>query len=735
MNFPSPISLPLDDTLSATSSRNPQRQPIGSAAMIQLWILRITERYMHTATRPGAECHALGRHRRSRRSMPPWSEEMVGTISAMIGMDKPETTAGPGMALRWLGAQVQRRIRTLGKKLSGVPWLDLLEPNASHSIRSVGQMLGLSDPEMLCLAFLLLLKCHEPLDTAASLLGCELTDLQAIEMIAAATGLPVAAVQAALAGKGRLLGCQLVRWDHDTLPLGAKFDWVSRGFPQEMMQPGFDPFRALRDRIQLAPAPTMTLAQFSHLGELPQVALSYVRQAMAAQKCGVNLLLHGAPGVGKSEFTRALACELGCEIFEVSSQDEDGDPLDGAHRLQALRVLHGFSAGRRCLLVFDEVEDIFPRPHPFFGGPPGRFKGWVNRVLEYNPSVTIWVTNAVCALDPAFVRRFDLTIEVKSPPSAVREAQLRNLPVGLSPTAISNMAACRELSPAVVSRAAGVVSAIQAELPAGRAEKLLETIVNETLQAQGHGPLKIARPGDSVYNPAYINADFDPVGLVEGIRGANSARLCLYGPPGTGKTAFAQWIAGQLERKILVKRASDLLSRYVGEAEKNIAGAFREATESGAVLLIDEVDSFLQERAKAQRSWEVTQVNEFLTQLEQFEGIFIASTNLVEGLDAASLRRFDFKAKFDYLKPAQASGLLAAHLVAAGLPVAGSDDLRQLEALQNLTPGDFAAVARQHRFKPLATGAAWVSALEGECMQKPGSHRRVMGFGLLNTIN
>jgi transitional endoplasmic reticulum ATPase len=653
----------------------------------------------------------------------------------MTNIGVPEEALPRATVQRMISVRLTRRIRALEKKLGLIHWLDALDPHAANNVRAVGRMLGLDEQEMLCLAFLLMLRCHEALSTATMVLGSELSNQQTVEVMATVTGLPVATVQKVLSGNGRLLSCQLIRWDHETLNLCAKFDWVSRSFPQQMMHPGFDPFRALRDRILPAPAPTLTWSQFAHLGELPQIALRYVRHALAAQKSGVNLLLHGDPGVGKSEFSRALALELGVELFEVSSQDEDGDPLDGGRRLQALRVLHGFSTGRRCLLVFDEIEDVFPRPHPLFGDRSGKFKGWLNRALENNPTITIWVTNAVVALDPALVRRFDLTIEIKNPPTGVREAQLRSLPVALPEAVITTMAACPGLSPAVVSRAAGVVTAIQADLSAAQAGEMMELIVNQTLQAQGHRPLKLGASRDDVYNPAYINADFDPTGLAEGIRGAKSARLCLYGPPGTGKTAFAKWLAGRLDRKLLVKRASDLLSRYAGEAEKNIARAFCEATESGAVLLIDEVDSFLQERSKALRSWEVTQVNEFLTQMEQFEGIFIASTNLVEGLDAASLRRFDLKAKFDYLKPAQASGLLNAHLAGVSLPPAGSSDLRQLESLENLTPGDFAAVSRQHRFKPLATGAAWVSALESECRQKPGSHGRALGFGLLNTNN
>lgn len=112
----------------------------------------------------------------------------------------------------------------------------------------------------------------------------------------------------------------------------------------------------------------------------------------------------------------------------------------------------------------------------------------------------------------------------------------------------------------------------------------------------------------------------------------SSGRLCLYGPPGTGKTAFAHYLAKQLAKPLIIKRASDLLSPYIGETEMAVAAAFNQATKQQAILLIDEVDSFLQDRSKARQSWEVSMVNELLTQLEAFDGVFIASTNLMHNL-------------------------------------------------------------------------------------------------------
>jgi SpoVK/Ycf46/Vps4 family AAA+-type ATPase len=186
----------------------------------------------------------------------------------------------------------------------------------------------------------------------------------------------------------------------------------------------------------------------------------------------------------------------------------------------------------------------------------------------------------------------------------------------------------------------------------------------------------------------------------------------------------------------MVRRASDLLSKWVGEAEQNIAAMFREAAQEGAVLLLDEADGLLADRRDASRNWEVTQVNEMLTHMEEFEGLFICTTNLLERLDQASLRRFSFKVSFAYLKPAQSLALFEEtwSRVRGADNVTGSradEALRgRLARLENLTPGDFAAVARQCTAlgeEPDANNL--IAALEDECRIK-GGVRRPMGFAV-----
>jgi SpoVK/Ycf46/Vps4 family AAA+-type ATPase len=167
---------------------------------------------------------------------------------------------------------------------------------------------------------------------------------------------------------------------------------------------------------------------------------------------------------------------------------------------------------------------------------------------------------------------------------------------------------------------------------------------------------------------------------------------------------------------------------YVGGTEQNIASAFEEAKEKDAVLVFDEVDSFLADRTHAQRSWEVTQVNEMLVQMENFEGIFIATTNLMNNLDKASLRRFDLKLEFDYLKPEQSWKMFISYAKELKLARPTKAFKQAVESLNFLTPGDFATVVRQSRFRPITNVKDFIARLEDEIAIKHLSSEKVMGF-------
>ena len=214
-------------------------------------------------------------------------------------------------------------------------------------------------------------------------------------------------------------------------------------------------------------------------------------------------------------------------------------------------------------------------------------------------------------------------------------------------------------------------------------------------------------------------------------KGGVGLTVLLHGEPGTGKSEFGGYLAYRMGRPLVYRRVSDCVSKWVGESEKLIAAAFRDAQRDGAVLVFDEADSFLRNREGASQGWEVTQVNEFLQQLESFRGVVVCTTNLLSTLDPASLRRFVFKVGFRFAGPDEAMVLFSALLQPLLRTPPTQQDVAAFASFagrtHNLAPGDFAAVAR--RFRALgepASVAECIEALAGEVAVKRA--RQAAGF-------
>ena len=204
--------------------------------------------------------------------------------------------------------------------------------------------------------------------------------------------------------------------------------------------------------------------------------------------------------------------------------------------------------------------------------------------------------------------------------------------------------------------------------------------------------------------------------------------LLFWGRPGTGKTEFAKYLADHLKMGLILKRASDLLNPYVGVTEMLMRDAFEHAERDGSILFLDEADSFFINRETATRSWETSQTNELLTQMENFKGILICCTNMIDHLDKAALRRFAWKIEF---KPLTAQGRLAVYgkYFPLSSELAGTDRERLLR-IADITPGDLKAVWDKFRYSDQAemTHASIVEALEEESRHHADASGRI-GFG------
>lgn len=604
-----------------------------------------------------------------------------------------------------------------------------------ENLERFGALVGLSSCERRILGFAVLIHSHPGLEVAADSLD-GLTSVEAIDAVAEILALPQPEVRQALALSGLLARSGLLKLKREGVShMTSKLELLD-GLGDLLLEPQADIQEMLREFFHPVGACRLAPADFAHLGPHYSLMERHLSRSKQAGRRGVNVLLYGPPGTGKSELAKTLARDIGHRLFEIGMEDVDGDPLTGQCRFSAYRLSQQVLARQEdALILFDEIEDVFPNDLPLFVGRSctdrGR-KAWTNRLLEENPVPAIWISNSIGQIDPAFLRRFDIVFEMKNPPRRVRERilteQLRKLPV--SDGWIRQAAENTELAPALVERAVRVVASM-GDAEARSVEADLERVLDGTLTAMGCCAKGFrTNPTAMTYRLDALNPDCDLEQLLAGLKRHPRARLCLYGPPGTGKTEFGAFVSRKLDKPLSVKRASDLLDPYVGMTEKHLADMFEEAGNDDAVLLLDEADSFLQERSGARRSWEITQVNELLTQMEHFDGLFICSTNLVESLDAAALRRFDLKIQFDFLEVEQAWRLFRQVIEDQGTSQRGRQSWKsQLARIENLAPGDFATVVRQNRLSadPL-TPPVLLEGLVRESIFKSGRESRGIGF-------
>jgi transitional endoplasmic reticulum ATPase len=536
------------------------------------------------------------------------------------------------------------------------------------------------------------------------------------------SGLPAASVRRALAPTGRLVVSGLVQFDKPPLSgLGL--------FPSDRLLAALDPpSRSLADILgklfARVGAASVDWEDFEHLGAGRDFTFRLLRGALERREKGVNILLHGAPGTGKTEFCKALAERLGAGLHAVGEADDDGDEPSRFERLQQLRLGQRLLSDQgNSLILFDEMEDLFPGLDSGVFGLSLRRSGskvHINRLLENNPVPTLWTTNDISDCDPAFLRRISFTLELRTPPVSVRSRIWEKLAEHHSIPMPKDL--CLELAHSMEDAPALADSALRAaRITRGGADdvKFAAAAISRAVRG-GHTPL--SGPSSVRFEPELANADHDLALITERFVAygrANAGGLCLSGPPGTGKSAFARYLAERMQMPVLERRASDLLDRYVGGSERNIADAFAEARDTSAFLVFDEADSLLGARDGATHRWEISQVNEMLTWMENHPLPFACTTNLVDQLDPATTRRFSLKIGFLPLSAEQREACFRRFFK--------NDPPSGLWALDQLTPGDFAVVAKRSKLLGIAEPDAILTELRREQSAKPNT-RNPIGF-------
>ena len=527
---------------------------------------------------------------------------------------------------------------------------------------------------------------------------------------------------AMVAGLPKGLGNSLLNPDAPLMRLGILFRTRYRGnlnlssWVQEFIFSLHKNDAARYEALIGVPVPSkdeLTAKDFAYV-EAAKLATRLMKQARHTK--GFNILLYGTPGTGKSSFAQVLAQSAKLNLYPVgvcnNGEEEKNYRLQQLYRKQFLLK----TVKNTCLLL-DEGEDIFSSLETRTS------KVEINNLLENNEVPVIWTTNKIHRMDPAYIRRFTLAVCFDKPPVEMRQ-KIWNKYLSANKITYTKgdtlaLAKKYEVQPSMIAGAAQAARMAKGGLPT------VQEHLSFMIQALNGGRKNPEEEKTNIrFYPALIHADMDLQALTTQLTrlGRLNFSLCLYGASGTGKSAYARYLADKLGLEVVQRRASDLISCYVGETEQNIAKAFAQAREDKSLLIFDEADSFLRDRSTAARSWEVSSVNEMLTWMESHPYPFICTTNLMESLDPASLRRFSFKVKYNFLTSQQVKEAFDYFF---GIKIA----LAETAGLDKLTPGDFTLVKNKAEILGTSTQFSAVKEmLETEQKLKHNAYGNGIGF-------
>ncbi len=471
--------------------------------------------------------------------------------------------------------------------------------------------------------------------------------------------------------------------------------------------------------------PGLAWKDFYYLKKNRNYIFDLLKGSLKQKATGVNVLIYGAPGTGKTELCKVIAKRLGLRLYSAGENINGNEP-DRSERLSLIRMTQRLlSRQKKVIVLFDEMEDIFSSPSAGLfallgedhSGQTDGSKVYLNQLLETNPVPTFWTSNSVKGVDPSFLRRMTYILKLEAPPLENRiriwYKHLQKNKIKLNPELVNVLAENPGITPGITSSVARSIRLAE------RSSSEVEHIIRGYVSAMGI-KFNSGKKNESDFNLQLVSVNLSERMLHQVVLSdVQNQSFFLYGPPGTGKSAFARYVAYLMRIPVIEKRPSDLLSRYVGETEKSIRQAFEEAHKNKAMLIIDEADSILANRSGLSQQWERNMVSEILICIDSYDIPFCCTTNLIDFVDDASLRRFDHKIEFTYLTPGQVN-LAFEHYFNLKPP-------QELLQLKSLTPGDFSVVKRRCEILGVDNTKEIAELLKQECQYKKNQSKPI-GF-------
>lgn len=498
----------------------------------------------------------------------------------------------------------------------------------------------------------------------------------------------------------------------------GQLNWFT--LKEDILNACFNKYKNQKDCINLllnkASKEDLSEEDFNYVKQYAYIK-DLLKNALLCKTKGVNILLYGKPGTGKTAMAKVLMQNLNADCYEVITNlnkpettlkvNQNSDKETNVFRINNYFTMQSIlDKSKNNLMLYDEAEDFFRKNHD-----ADQSKGIFNSILENNSVPTIWTTNDLYCIESSFLRRFTYILNIDHMSKATYQKIISRI---LDKKQISITSDINELL-------------LKYRPSIGITEKLLNNYKNTSMKSFDMfkqdllDTLKGVTKGESVaklpinsfkFNQDLVNADVDIKQLTDSIKesGRLDFSLLLYGCPGSSKTSYGRYLAEELGLDVISKSYTELSSMWVGETEKNIARLFEQAEAQKALIILDECDVLLRDRTSARASWEISQTEALLTAMEFHPYPFVMTTNLFEHLDQAVMRRILYKIKFDYLKPEQIK-IAFKHFF--------NINIEENLHLSRLTSGDFAIIKKQAEFQNKLNDKDWlINRLTIEMEQK-----------------
>ncbi len=581
------------------------------------------------------------------------------------------------------------------------------------NLQKICNTLGLNDDERQILRYICISRYFHEFELLTRFTA-PISFQMAAALVAQCIDLPVKTVCSLLNQNSKLIRSGLVCEKYDDFGI-VKFSLSDLQLALDLIQEDFELSQLENSVGKRGSKPHLDLGHFSHLRSTFDLLIPYLKKSFAPGQSGVNILLHGRRGNGKSEFAKLLGQALGCGTFEPLLSNENDEPLSGERKLAKIQTILPLGRKEHTLLVCKLADEIHEESN-HVSSPS--FARQLKRLLKENQFPILWLSQSTLHMDEETIRSFDFIVEVTLPRRTQRYHMIQDA-VGkiVSNPVITHLSTFNSLTPEIISDAAVILHQIHQALSPNACDRVFQSLIAQAYSASGLGaPIPAPINTHATYEPKFSNASIDLNSLVECLQLHPRGKFLIEGPTSSGKTALGVWLADSLDIPVHTHRAVDLFSNFLGQPGGAMIKAFEKTIRYGGVLMIEEIDALLTKSFTGSLGRKGSEIQEMLAQMENFRGLLIATTNRIDALDVESRRHFDLFISLGYLKPKQIRKLF--RITTTALKLKPYRIPRSVNSIRNVTIKDFIQLERQHQYSPFRDGEALTEALISHCSAK-----------------